>query len=123
MSFLSLPFFQALTRNNATVDDAKSVVAMLVMLVKTHILLGTIFVFLATNYSSALVSILGGKTWSATAAPQAFAAYCLYVPVMGINGITEGFLQGVASEKGRLKNDTTIFCARTSCYLGCIQDF
>ncbi|TPX43688.1 hypothetical protein SeMB42_g03248 [Synchytrium endobioticum] len=92
-------FSKVLNNSSISGDEAKSVLSVLTMLVKTHFLLGSVFVFFATNYSTALVSIIGGKTWSATSAPQAFAAYCLYVPVMGINGITEGFLQGVASEK------------------------
>ncbi|TPX68532.1 hypothetical protein SpCBS45565_g03018 [Spizellomyces sp. 'palustris'] len=65
-------------------------------LIRFHLCLGTYFVFFATNYSGTLISILYGNTKAST--PDivlALSIYCLYVPIMGINGITEAFLQGV----------------------------
>ncbi|KAJ3300329.1 Oligosaccharide translocation protein rft1 [Borealophlyctis nickersoniae] len=68
-------------------------------LLRFHILLGLYFVFLATNYTTTLIDILFGSAKSSTEIPGVLAAYCLYVPIMGINGITEAFLQGVGDSK------------------------
>ncbi|CEP11554.1 hypothetical protein [Parasitella parasitica] len=76
----------------------------LLILIKFHVLLGLVFICFATNYTSTLIDLLVGKKWSVGEgnAPGVLAMYCVYVPFMGINGITEGFVQAVAS-----KNDLT----------------
>ncbi|KAG5460026.1 MAG: Rft protein-domain-containing protein, partial [Olpidium bornovanus] len=67
---------------------------------KFHIILGLAFVGLATNHTGALIDLLVGPKWSReTDAPATLAAYCLYVPLMGVNGIAEAFVQAVASER------------------------
>ena len=37
-------------------------------------------------YSSTLLLLLYGPTWSATVAPLALAAYCLYILTLALNG-------------------------------------
>ncbi|CAG8443330.1 7220_t:CDS:10 [Diversispora eburnea] len=71
----------------------------LTTLIKFHILLGLIFIGLATNYTGALIDILVGSMWSQSPAPLALSFYCLYVPIMGINGITEAFVAAVATKE------------------------
>lgn len=73
----------------------------LMILIKFHVLLGFVFICFATNYSSTLIDLLAGPKWSQGEgnAPGVLALYCVYVPIMGINGITEGFVQAVASKK------------------------
>lgn len=73
----------------------------LLILIKLHVLLGLVFICFATNYSSTLIDLLAGPKWSLEEgnAPGVLALYCVYVPFMGINGITEGFVQAVASKK------------------------
>ncbi|GAA5811122.1 hypothetical protein MFLAVUS_004551 [Mucor flavus] len=73
----------------------------LLILIKLHVLLGLIFICFATNYTSTLIDLLVGKKWSTGQgnAPGVLALYCVYVPFMGINGITEGFVQAIATEK------------------------
>ncbi|KAG2186058.1 hypothetical protein INT43_002496, partial [Umbelopsis isabellina] len=67
---------------------------------KLQILLGLIFICFATNYTATLIDLLVGSAWSQqTNAPTVLAFYCVYVPVMGINGISEAFVQAVASEQ------------------------
>ncbi|EIE85289.1 hypothetical protein RO3G_09999 [Rhizopus delemar RA 99-880] len=45
------------------------------------------------------VDLLAGSTWSKSDAPTVLAVYCMYVPFMGVNGITEGFVQAVATKQ------------------------
>ncbi|RUS15442.1 Rft protein-domain-containing protein [Endogone sp. FLAS-F59071] len=78
---------------------------LLLTLLQFHILLGLLFIGLATNYTGTLIDLLVGPKWSiAEPAPLVLSVYCGYVPVMGLNGITEAFVQAVASEHdlGRL---------------------
>ncbi|KAG2213426.1 hypothetical protein INT47_009100 [Mucor saturninus] len=72
----------------------------LMILLQFHILLGLVFICFATNYSSTLIDLLAGHKWSQGEgnAPGVLALYCVYVPFMGINGITEGFVQAVATK-------------------------
>ncbi|KAH8549568.1 Rft protein-domain-containing protein [Umbelopsis sp. PMI_123] len=54
---------------------------------------------LVVNYAT-LIDLLVGSAWSrSTNAPTVLSFYCAYVPVMGINGISEAFVQAVASEQ------------------------
>ncbi|KAJ3045717.1 Oligosaccharide translocation protein rft1 [Rhizophlyctis rosea] len=68
-------------------------------LLRSHVLIGMYFTFLAPNYTDTLVRILFGSAKASTDIPRVLAVYCLYVPLMGVNGITEGFLQGVGDAK------------------------
>ncbi|CAG8624505.1 4890_t:CDS:2, partial [Scutellospora calospora] len=71
----------------------------LTTLIKFHILLGLLFIGFATNYTGALIDLLVGSVWSQSLAPLVLSAYCLYVPIMGVNGITEAFVAAVATEE------------------------
>jgi oligosaccharide translocation protein RFT1 len=79
---------------------------------KFHILLGLVFTCFATNYTATLIDLLVGSIWSkGTNAPTVLAFYCVYVPVMGINGVSEAFVQAVATEQqlARLSKFMIIF--------------
>ncbi|CAG8475301.1 12428_t:CDS:2, partial [Dentiscutata heterogama] len=71
----------------------------LTTLIKFHILLGLLFICFATNYTGTLIDLLVGSVWSQSLAPIVLSAYCLYVPIMGVNGITEAFVAAVATEE------------------------
>lgn len=71
----------------------------LTTLIKFHILLGLLFIGFATNYTGTLIDLLVGSVWSQTPAPLVLSVYCIYVPIMGINGVTEAFVAAVASEE------------------------
>ncbi|KAJ3338223.1 Oligosaccharide translocation protein rft1 [Kappamyces sp. JEL0680] len=63
-------------------------------LCQIHIILGACFVFFATHYTDILLAILYGKANAQVASLLSW--YCFYVPFLGLNGITEAFVQGVA---------------------------
>ncbi|CAG8627220.1 3110_t:CDS:2, partial [Racocetra persica] len=71
----------------------------LTTIIKFHILLGLLFICFATNYTGTLIDLLVGSVWSQSPAPLVLSAYCLYVPIMGVNGITEAFVAAVATEE------------------------
>ncbi|TPX56644.1 hypothetical protein PhCBS80983_g04360 [Powellomyces hirtus] len=84
------------SRDGIRTQDITLSIDLLSTLIRFHLFLATYFVFFATNYSGTLISVLYGSGKAST--PEivlALSVYCLYVPLMGINGITEGFVQGV----------------------------
>ncbi|KAI8848949.1 Rft protein-domain-containing protein [Chytridium lagenaria] len=54
---------------------------------------------LCFDFKSNPSDILAGRTFSSGSAPVVLAVYCLYVPIMGVNGITEAYLQALADRK------------------------
>ncbi|KAJ1985084.1 Oligosaccharide translocation protein rft1 [Dimargaris verticillata] len=69
----------------------------LLTLLRLQTLLGLLFVAIGSNYTGLLIDLLVGTKWSHTAAPTTLAVYCLYVPLMAYNGLTEAFVQSTAS--------------------------
>lgn len=86
--------------NNAISKESKTLaIDVLMIIIRFHVLLGLVFICFATNYTATLIDLLVGKKWSeGQDAPLVLSVYCIYVPIMGINGITEGFVQAVASK-------------------------
>ncbi|KAF9349012.1 Oligosaccharide translocation protein rft1 [Mortierella sp. AD094] len=73
---------------------------LLLTIMKFHVLLGSIFIAFGTHYTATLIDLVVGGKWSRnTNAPAVLSLYCWYVPIMGLNGITEAVVQAVASEK------------------------
>src|SRR2546430_2028160 len=68
-------------------------------LIKFHLLLGLLFIAFGSNYTSTLIDLLVGQQWSHSPAPLVLSFYCFYVPIMGVNGITEAFVAAVATEE------------------------
>ncbi|ORZ26290.1 Rft protein-domain-containing protein [Lobosporangium transversale] len=72
---------------------------LLLTIMKFHILLGLVFIAFGTHYTATLIDLVVGSYWSRqTIAPAVLSLYCWYVPIMGLNGITEAVVQAVASE-------------------------
>ncbi|KAF9409025.1 Oligosaccharide translocation protein rft1 [Podila epigama] len=73
---------------------------LLLTMMKFHILLGGVFIAFGTHYTATLIDLVVGRRWSReTVAPAVLSLYCYYVPIMGLNGITEAVVQAVASEQ------------------------
>ncbi|KAJ3064049.1 Oligosaccharide translocation protein rft1 [Podochytrium sp. JEL0797] len=69
---------------------------LLTLLLRLYILLSFYFLFFATNYTHLLIDLLASRQFSTGSAPHVFNAYCLYIPLLAINGVTEAFLQSIA---------------------------
>ncbi|WFC97890.1 Oligosaccharide translocation protein rft1 [Malassezia yamatoensis] len=70
----------------------------LTILFRAHVLLGLILVTFAPPLSQPFLMIVAGPQWAMppSQAPAVLASYCWYLPVMGINGVVEAFLQSTA---------------------------
>lgn len=66
-------------------------------LLKLYILGSTVIVTFGPLAASHLLSLVAGPSWSASASP-ALAAYCYYIPLLALNGVSEAFVASVATE-------------------------
>ncbi|KAI8149701.1 Rft protein-domain-containing protein [Fennellomyces sp. T-0311] len=97
----SRTFFSKLLSGNSnkSARSNKTAIDVILLMLRFHVILGLLLICFATNYTATLVDLLVGKEWSTERnAPAVLSAYCMYVPVMGINGITEAFVQAAASK-------------------------
>jgi oligosaccharide translocation protein RFT1 len=76
-----------------------SAARVLAALLRLMVLVGLIFAAFGANYAWTLVDVLYGAKLSSGSAPSTLAAYCAYVPIMAINGITEAFVHAVATPR------------------------
>ncbi|KAJ3228661.1 Oligosaccharide translocation protein rft1 [Chytriomyces hyalinus] len=81
---------------SSTAKEKRAALTLLTLLLRLYILLSLYFLAFGTNYTSLLIDLLASSAFSSGSAPQVFSAYCLYIPLLAINGVTEAFLQSVA---------------------------
>ncbi|KAJ3212668.1 Oligosaccharide translocation protein rft1 [Entophlyctis luteolus] len=75
-----------------------SALKLLNLLLRIYVLLSLFAVAIATNYTGLVIDVLATSTFSKGSAPAVLAAYCVYIPALAINGITEAFVQSVAPQ-------------------------
>lgn len=75
-------------------------------LMRLVILIGLLCSTFGSNYTTVLLKLLAGPTWGSNRkASDALSAFCWYVSIMSLNGMSEAFVYGVAgstSEVGSL---------------------
>lgn len=86
----------ASSRSNA---DQASAAQLLSVMLHLHMLLGTCIVAAAPPLAPSLLAWLAGPQWADSSAAAILASYCWYIPVMGLNGMAEAFVQAVAPPK------------------------
>ncbi|KAI0376872.1 Rft-1-domain-containing protein [Hypomontagnella monticulosa] len=67
-------------------------------LLKFYVLLSILVVTVGPYAAPLLVQIVAGAKWSASGAGTVLARYCLYIPLLAINGVAEAFVSSVATE-------------------------
>jgi oligosaccharide translocation protein RFT1 len=92
-------YFSKELTGNITKKTLKTTKTLLVLLLKFHLLFGSFFVFFAPFYTKLLLETLYNSEKATDEAAFVLGVYCLYIPFMGVNGITEAFLQGVGDSK------------------------
>lgn len=98
---------------------------LLLTIMKFHVFLGLIFIAFGTHYTTTLIEMIVGRYWSRqTTVPAVLSLYCYYVPIMGLNGITEAVVQAVASESELKRLSfwmvgfSAVFCATGAFLMG-----
>lgn len=67
-------------------------------LLKFYVLLSIAVVTLGPFGAPLLVQIVAGARWSASGAGAVLARYCMYIPLLALNGVAEAFVSSVATE-------------------------
>ncbi|KAI0108021.1 Rft-1-domain-containing protein [Daldinia grandis] len=67
-------------------------------LLKFYVLLSTVVVTVGPYAAPLLVQIVAGTKWSASGAGAVLARYCLYIPLLAVNGVAEAFVSSIATE-------------------------
>ncbi|KAI0842331.1 Rft-1-domain-containing protein [Hypoxylon sp. FL0890] len=67
-------------------------------LLKFYVLLSIVVVTIGPYAAPLLVQIIAGTKWSASGAGIVLARYCLYIPLLAVNGVAEAFVSSVATE-------------------------
>lgn len=71
----------------------------LTIILRLYTIISLFAVALGPTLAPLLLSVVAGKKWSATNASNVLATYCYYIPFLAINGVTEGFVAAVATNK------------------------
>ncbi|KAI0846954.1 Rft-1-domain-containing protein [Daldinia vernicosa] len=67
-------------------------------LLKFYVLLSMVVVTVGPYAAPLLVQIVAGTKWSASGAGAVLARYCLYIPLLAVNGVAEAFVSSIATE-------------------------
>ncbi|KAI0399561.1 Rft-1-domain-containing protein [Xylaria palmicola] len=67
-------------------------------LLRFYLLLSVVVVGVGPYAAPLLVQVVAGPRWSGSGAGSVLARYCLYVPLLAVNGVAEAFVASVASE-------------------------
>lgn len=68
-------------------------------LLRCYVLLSLVVVSLGPSAAPSLLAIVAGKRWVGSGAGDVLATYCLYIPFLALNGLSESFVASVATEK------------------------
>ncbi|KXJ95016.1 Rft protein-domain-containing protein [Microdochium bolleyi] len=95
-------FSKLLSTSDAQANPPKSSVEKartdLQSLMKFYALLSIVVTTVGPYAAPLLVQIIAGTRWSSSGAGKTLAVYCLYIPLLAVNGITEAFVSSVATE-------------------------
>ncbi|KAI1177247.1 oligosaccharide translocation protein RFT1, variant [Nemania sp. FL0916] len=67
-------------------------------LLRFYVLLGVIIISIGPYAFPLLVQIVAGPRWSGSGAGSVLAIYCVYIPLLALNGVTEAFVSSVATK-------------------------
>ncbi|GAP83221.2 putative oligosaccharide translocation protein RFT1 [Rosellinia necatrix] len=67
-------------------------------LLKFYVLLSVVVVTVGPYAAPLLVQVIAGPRWSGSGAGAVLARYCLYIPLLAVNGVTEAFVSSVATK-------------------------
>lgn len=68
------------------------------ILLKLYTLLSVLIATFGPPAAPVLLSLVAGKQWATAGAGQVLGFYCLYIPFLALNGLTEAFVASVATE-------------------------
>jgi hypothetical protein len=77
------------------VNEAKS---LLVFILRLYSIVGAVAFGIGPAIAPVLLRLVAGNKWADTEASTVLSVYCYYIPLLAVNGVTEGFVASVATE-------------------------
>jgi oligosaccharide translocation protein RFT1 len=77
------------------IQEARS---LLVFILRLYSIIGAVAFSIGPALAPVLLRLVAGNKWADTEASTVLAVYCYYIPLLAVNGVTEGFVASVASE-------------------------
>jgi oligosaccharide translocation protein RFT1 len=90
-------------------ENLASASTILKMILKFYSLLSVFFFSLAPSFAPVALSIIAGRQWANSEAGAVLAAYCYYIPLLAVNGVTEAFVQSVATKRELAQQSAWMF--------------
>jgi oligosaccharide translocation protein RFT1 len=90
-------FSKLLSAENKNKASVTSAAQILKTITKLYLLLSLFFAVLGPPFAPVALNLVAGKRWGQSAAGDVLACFCYYIPLLAINGITESFVQSVAT--------------------------
>jgi oligosaccharide translocation protein RFT1 len=88
------------TSSEAALNSApKQAADDLSLVLRGYILLSHPIIALGPSAAPPLLSFVAGRHWILAGAGSALAAYCYYLPLLAVNGVTEAFVSSVATRR------------------------
>jgi len=95
------PAAQVAKRGSSTTQEQGQNISqasqVLTTILRLYSIISLFAVTLGPVLAPSLLSLVAGTKWSATSAPQVLSTYCLYIPFLAVNGVTEAFVTAVAT--------------------------
>lgn len=89
--------FSKLLSGDPSPASLASAATILKTVTKLYVLLSIFFVALGPPFAPIALQLVAGSRWAD--AGQVLACFCYYIPVLAVNGITESFVQSVATPR------------------------
>lgn len=105
-------------RTNLDAETVERSGRMLGGLFRLHLLLACCMTVFGGPLSKTFLYVMAGPRWAfETSAADILAAYTWYLPIMGINGVVEGFVQSVASRR-QIGTYSTVLLTASAGFVG-----
>lgn len=100
-------------KKNADASSVREAAEVLSAILKAYSILSLTAWTIGPAIAPQLLDIVGGARWSATGAGAVLSAFCYYIPLLAINGVTEAFVAAVSSSS-ELHQQTALMTAFTA---------
>ena len=90
-------FSKALTKPGEKSTIVAETIGILRVLIQFEIIFGAVFALVGSNFTDILLLVLFNKNTPENSSLLSW--YCVYIPVLGLNGVLEAFIQGVGSQE------------------------
>lgn len=96
-------------KSRVETENLTSAANILGVIMKLYMLLSVFAAALGPPFAPIALKLVAGSRWAEGDAGAVLASYCYYIPLLAINGVTEAFVQSVATERELAKQSAWMF--------------